>query len=131
MLKKVKAFSLAVVLILSLTVSALATVTPRWVTTSDVDIILGFSGSTANCTVYIYGETGTNKIVVKTTLERYNGSGYSTIKTWEQTECSSSYVLDSTSSNCVKGSYRLRVNATVYNVNGASDVISEYATATY
>lgn len=130
MQKKVKAFSLAVLLILSLTVSALAA-TPRWVTTDSCDIGFNFSGSTANCVVMIEGKAGTNKIVVKTTLERYNGSGYSTVKTWEQTVNSSSYVLDGTSSNCVKGSYRLRVNATVYNSNGKSDVISEYATATY
>lgn len=130
MQKKVKAFSLAVLLVLSLTVSALAA-TPRWDTTSDVDIIFSFSGSTANCTVYIDGKAGTNKIVVKTTLERYNGSGYTTVKTWQETEYSSSYTLDSTCGGCVRGDYRLRVNATVSNANGKSDTISEYATATY
>lgn len=130
MQKKVKAFSLAVLLILSLTVSALAA-TPRWVTTDSCDIFFGFTGSTADCGVLIYGKAGTNKIVVKTTLERYNGSGYSTVKTWEQTVYTGSYTLDSTSGNCVRGDYRLRVNATVYNANGKSDVISEYSTATY
>lgn len=130
MQKKVKAFSLAVLLILSLSVSALAA-TPRWVTTNSCDISLGFSGSTAECNVDISGKSGTNKIVVKTTLERYNGSGYTTVKTWEQTVYTSNYTLGGTSGNCVRGSYRLRVEATVYNANGKSDVISEYSTATY
>lgn len=92
---------------------------------------ISFSGSTANCGVIIYGKAGTNKIKVKTTLERYTSSGYSTVKTWEQTVYTSKYTLPGTSGNCVRGDYRLRVNATVYNSNGKSDVISKYSTATY
>lgn len=132
MQKKILSLTLAVALLFSLSISALAvSVTPRWNTTMDCDISFGFSGSTAQCNVSINGKTGTNKIVAKTTLERYNGSGYSTVKTWEQTVYTSSYTLDGTSTNCVRGDYRLRVNATVYNANGTSDVLSEYATATY
>lgn len=132
MQKKILSLTLAVALLFSLSVSALATsITPRWNTTINCDLYFGFTGSTADCGVNIDGKAGTNKIVAKTTLERYNGSGYSTVKTWEQTVYSSSYVLDGTSTNCVRGDYRLRVNATVYNANGTSDVLSEYATATY
>lgn len=132
MQKKILSLTLAIALLFSLSVSALAvSITPRWVTTDTCNISLSFSGSTANCSVSIDGKAGTNKIVAKTILERYNGSSYSTVKTWEQTVYTSSYTLGGTSGNCVRGSYRLRVEATVYNANGKSDVISEYSTATY
>lgn len=130
MQKKVTAFTLAVVLILSLTVSALAA-TPRWDTTSDVDIIFSFSGSTANCTVYIDGKAGTNKIVAEVKLQKYVSGSYTTITTWGGTSYSNQYTLDDAVSNCAKGTYRLYITATVSNANGASDKITEYATATY
>lgn len=130
MQKKIVSLTLALLMVLSLSVSALA-ITPRWVTTDSCDVWLGFSGTTANCNVIIDGKSGTNKIVATVYLQKYVNGSYTTVTTWGGTSYSDTYMLDDTANNCVKGtSYRLLVSATVYNVSGVSETVSNYSTAT-
>lgn len=102
MQKKIVPLTLALLLAFSLSVSALE-VTPRWGNTNDCDVQLLFSGTTANCSAAVYGKDGTNKIVVKVSLQRNNGGTYFTVKTWENTVYSDSYTLSGTSGGLCNG----------------------------
>lgn len=130
MKKRIASLTLALALIFSLSVSAFAA-TPRWGDTATCDAYLSFSGSTANCTVTVIGNTGTSKIYVTTALQIKNSAGlYTTVESWTETVYKENYSLYKTVKNCDPGSYRLIVSATVTNSSGSSSPAGESVTAT-
>ncbi len=125
MKQKITALTLALALIFSLSMSALAA-TPRWVNTDSCKVQLSFSGSTANCNVTITGKPGTSKITGTVTLKKSDGTS---VKSWIKTVNDEQFSAFETALNCAPGDYVLTVSATVYNKNGVGEMVSGEATA--
>lgn len=119
---------LSLLVIVSLAVNASA-VTPRYSDTNYVSIILGFSGTTANCDISINGADGTTSISnVNITLK---DSGGNIVAEWPNlSSASKKFTFFDTVKNLTKGeTYTLAVTANV-NRNGKAEPVSNSITKT-
>lgn len=129
---KKRIFSLALSLVMSIALcgtTLAAGITPRWNNIWKCVPELSFSGTTANCTVTIRGESGTTEIDPMITLQKENASGgFSADTSWEPSAASgSSFTWSGTRRNCVSGTdYRLKVVADVTR-NGTTETITVYS----
>lgn len=120
MKKKITALTLALTLIFSLSLSALAA-TPRWDNTADCNLSLSFSGSTAYCDVTVTGNPGTSKITATVALKKSDGTA---VRSWTETIYDEQFSVTKTAPNCAVGSYVLTVTATVYNKAGVGETVT-------
>lgn len=115
--------SCIMVLVLGLTmVSYAAEVTPRWENTRTVQTTLSFSGTTANCSVYIAGKSGSNVTRIKGTLTLKDNTSGTTAGSWSFDEYASYYQTTKYATAVSGHSYTLSVSATVYNASGGEAV---------
>lgn len=126
MQKKLTAMTLALLMILSITASALA-IQPRWNSTNSCDPSLSFTGTTAICRADVRAIPGA-EISGTMTLYRVSGSNEYNVDSWDVSGTGTAYVSERTS--VTKGeTYRLEVSVTVSGSYG-KDTITVDATKT-
>jgi len=103
---------------------------PLWAYTSQCSPRLSFTGTTANCTLYIKAYDDSAKITATLTLIRENTDGTEkVVKTWSDLSDTGSLTFSGTKSVSSGQTYRLEVSATVKTSNGA-EYPYEYVRAT-
>lgn len=83
-----------------------------------VVIKLSGSRSSAYCSTYVQGKSGTTRIAVTMTLQRYVKGSWQNEKTWSGSKTGKSYTLSKTKS-LGSGSYRIRSTVTVSSNKGS------------
>jgi hypothetical protein len=111
--------------------SEIIAIQPFWTNTSNVNVVLSISGTTANCSAIVEGYSGTTKIVADVTLERKAANGtYTTVKTWTNQSANGSRLLFDESYSVTSGyTYRLTVSAKVTR-NGTTETASNWVEKT-
>lgn len=123
MQKRFASLTLALILAVSMALSASAA-TPRYNSTTEVEVGLTFSGTTANCSADVSALKGSS-ISLEMSLYRVEGSSQTMLKSWSTTGTTTlSY---SGTSKVTSGSYLLAVDITVDGPNGVDNI---YRTAT-
>ncbi len=131
MCKKIKwliSICLALAMIVSLTISVLA-IEPRYSDTNSVTVGLGFRGTTANCSVKIFGADGTTSISdINITLK--DSSGNVAAEWLNLSSTGDRFTFFEIVTNLTKGEkYTLSVTANV-NRNGKAEPVSDSNTQT-
>lgn len=119
MQKKLTAMTLALLMMLSITASALS-VSPRWNATGSCDPTLIISGTTATCQAEVIGDSDA-KISGTMTLYRVSGGNEYYVNSWSVSGTRRAYV----SKTCTVKSgetYRLVINVTVSGSNGSDNI---------
>lgn len=97
------------------------TIMPMWDNTSDAATVLSFSGTTAKCTVSVYGYSGVKEIYGTMILKKVNGTSETTVKSWPVSS-SGRELYASKSCTVTKGyKYKLEFNGYV-----STDSYAEY-----
>ena len=123
MCKKLSSMALALVLLLSLSCSALAA-SPYRLEVTNANAMLTFSGNTALCSASVYGKKGTTRLEINVYLQRADSNGiYRDRTSWSQTVYTDEFTLDKSVPSCISGEYRLLVEATVYGSSGSGEYV--------
>lgn len=83
-----------------------------------VVIRLTGSRSSANCSTYVVGKSGTTRIAVTMTLQKYAKGSWQNEKTWSGSKNGSSYTIAKTKS-LGSGTYRIKSTITASNSKGS------------
>lgn len=94
------------------------------------DVTLSISNGNANIYASVIGYAGVSKIHAKVVLQKYSGSNWSAVKTYENTVSTSLYSLSKTKA-VSKGKYRVKVVFTLYKGEKSEKVTKYSKTATY
>ena len=78
--------------------------------------------SSAYCSTYVQGKSGTTRIAVTMTLQRYVKGSWQNEKTWSGSKAGKSYTLSKTKS-LGSGSYRIKNTVTVSSNKGSQTKI--------
>ena len=126
-MKNCKPFAALILAAMLFATNALAVIPiqPFWTNVSEVRPTLSFSGTTANCSAFVQGFSGTTKIAATVTLARKNGNSWTTVKTWTQTANSTVLTWSGTQSITTGNTYRLTITANVTR-NGTTETVSNW-----
>lgn len=103
------------------------TVVEEYSYTLSVSSVLGFDGNTAVCESYVNGKINCTKIVATQKLQKKTiWGGWSDVNTWTKTENSNHLSMLGYATVMSSGTYRVRVDATVYSGSNSENV---YATS--
>ena len=103
------------------------TVVEEYSYTLSVGSILGFDGNTAVCQSTICGKGNCTRIVATQKLQKKTiWGGWSDVNTWTKMEDSNVLILTGYATVMSSGTYRVRVDATVYSGSNSENV---YATS--
>lgn len=97
------------------------TVVEEYTYTNAVSSILTFSGSTATCQSTVNGKLNCNKIVGTQKLQKKVLWWWSDVQTWSKTEYSNTLYMNNSTTVTSSGTYRVRIDATVYGNDGGSE----------
>lgn len=91
---------------------------PRWANVSDILLTMDYSSGAVNWTGEITGYSGVTSISATFTLEKKNASGsYGYVDSWTVSS-TKTYLYKAASKTTARGTYRLRVTATVKGSSG-------------
>ena len=104
------------------------TVVEEYSYTQAVSSVLSFSGSTATCQSNVNGKLNCTKIVGTQKLQKKVLWWWSDVQTWSKTSYSNTLYMNNSATVTSSGTYRVRIDATVYGSDGGSENV--YATST-
>lgn len=119
MKKKLATMTLAMLMVLSVTASALS-IQPRWNVTNTCDATLLFSGTTATCIGEVRAISG-SQVSGTMTLYRVSGSSEYEVDSWSLSGKNTVYV-EKTCSVTKGQTYRLEVSVSVSNSNSSDKI---------
>lgn len=129
---KQKVISLALILVMALSISASAAgVAPLWDKADRCDAKLTFNGSTAVCTVTMEGTSQVAGCFISMTLEKRNADGsYSPVQSWPvRMYMGTDATRVETVANCTAGTYLLTATVDVHDAHSGVENIVVTATA--
>lgn len=94
---KVKMVSLVLVVLALVSTASpalAATMRPSYTNTDFTYVSLNFSGTKADCTVFVEGKTGTSKISATILLKRVVSNGTVTVKSWQKSVSGDDFTFD-------------------------------------
>ena len=104
------------------------TVAEEYTYTRAVSSVLSFSGSTASCQSNVFGYNNCTKIVGTQKLQKKVLWWWSDVQTWSKTSYSNTLYMSNSATVTSSGTYRVRIDATVYGNDGGSETV--YAVST-
>lgn len=98
------------------------TIVEEYSYTVSVSSVLGLSGSTANCYSTVDGKSTCTKIVATQRLQKKTLWWWSDVATWSKTVNGKNLTMTNTKTVSDSGTYRVRVEATVYSDSKSENV---------
>lgn len=98
------------------------TVVEEYSYTQTVTSYLSFSGSTATCDSSVNGNSKCTKIVATQRLQKKTFWGWSDVETWTKTVNGKTLSMTNTKTVSDSGTYRCRIDATVYSDSKSENV---------
>ena len=138
-MKKLIAFILSLIMALSCAVSVCADepdippeeeIIEEYVYTVALGTYLDISNNEAMCESVIHGYTGVTRIAITQSLQRWNGSTWSSVATWYNVYNSDYIDYINYKSSLASGTYRVKTYATVYMGNNY-EYITDYSDYDY